>query len=185
LGRPRLTGAALSHDPQVEARYLNDPLVHFRASVRLYTEIWNAGGPAELDGVLAKDFIDYDVTYPIESHINRDQFKEHFGKLHSIFSNARITNEDGTEITEKDMVAEGDKVVLRYTFSGTHNGEFMGIPPTNKKIMMTGMVLFRIAGGQIKEAWANSDDLGMLKQLGKIDLEKLGIVPYPIGQVEG
>jgi len=39
MGRPRLTGASLSHDPQVEVRYLSDPLVHFRASVRLYTEI--------------------------------------------------------------------------------------------------------------------------------------------------
>jgi len=70
--------------------------------------------------------------------------------------------------TAEDVIVEGDKVVERYSSSGTFQGEFMGIPPTGKSGGTTGINIFRVANGKIVEHWGNSDDLGMMQQLGII-----------------
>jgi len=62
--------------------------------------------------------------------------------------------------TIDDMVAEGDKVATRWKITGTHKGEFMGRPPTNKKVTMWGIRIDRIAGGKFVEGWERSDTLG-------------------------
>jgi steroid delta-isomerase-like uncharacterized protein len=67
-----------------------------------------------------------------------------------------------------DLIAEGDKVVARTTMRGTHRGELFGIPPTGKRVEMTGVHVVRIADGKIAEHWGNNDDLGMMRQLGVI-----------------
>ena len=71
-------------------------------------------------------------------------------------------------ITMEDMVAEGDKVVARWTAQGTNTGEIMGMPPTNKAFTATGTNMFRINDGKVAEVWTNFDDLGMMQQLGMI-----------------
>lgn len=63
-------------------------------------------------------------------------------------------------------VAEGDKVATHKTFHGTHKGEFMGMPPTGKKIAIDVMDIFRIAGGKMVEHWAVQDSAGLMEQLG-------------------
>jgi steroid delta-isomerase-like uncharacterized protein len=70
--------------------------------------------------------------------------------------------------TIDDIVVEGDKVALRWTWTGTHKSEFMGIPATNKK--MTGWVIQidRIVGGKIAEIWERMDTLGLMQQLGVV-----------------
>jgi predicted ester cyclase len=68
--------------------------------------------------------------------------------------------------TIDDMVAEGDKVATRVTTTGTHKGEFMGIPPTNKKVTVSGIVIDRFAGGKIVEDNGQFDMLGLMRQLG-------------------
>ena len=68
----------------------------------------------------------------------------------------------------EDLIAEGDKVVSRYTFRGTHQGDFMGIPPTGKQVSFTGIEIDRIKDGKFVESWVNEDDLGMMQQLGAI-----------------
>jgi predicted ester cyclase len=70
--------------------------------------------------------------------------------------------------TVEDMIAEGDKVVSRFTVSGTHQGEFMGIPPTGKQVTATGIEIIRIAGSKFVEHWMELDALGLLQQLGVI-----------------
>ncbi len=70
--------------------------------------------------------------------------------------------------TVEDQIAEGDKLVTRFTITGTHKGELMGIPPTGVHITMTGMIFDLNVGGKILEGWANTDALGMLQQLGVI-----------------
>ncbi|MGH2587950.1 MAG: ester cyclase [Dehalococcoidia bacterium] len=70
--------------------------------------------------------------------------------------------------TIEDLVAEGDKVVVRYTAEGTQQGEMMGIPPTGKRFRMTGINITRMAGGKLAEHWAEMDMLGMMQQLGVI-----------------
>jgi steroid delta-isomerase-like uncharacterized protein len=66
----------------------------------------------------------------------------------------------------EDIVAEGDKVVARYTARGTHKGTFLGIPATGKQLTYKGVEIFRIAGGKIVETWDFPDGLGLMTQLG-------------------
>ena len=70
--------------------------------------------------------------------------------------------------TFDDRIVKGDKVVTRMTATGTHKGEFMGIPPTNKKMTGSAIEIFRRAGGQIVESWLMMDALGIMQQLGAI-----------------
>ena len=66
------------------------------------------------------------------------------------------------------MSETGDTVVMRWTGSGTHTGELLGIPPTNRKVRVDGIWMFRVAGGKIVESWNCWDTLGMLQQLGVV-----------------
>ena len=70
--------------------------------------------------------------------------------------------------TIDDMVFEEDKVAVRFTLTGTHKGEFMGRPPTNKKLTMWGIIIYRVVGGKFVEGWERSDTLGLMQQLGLI-----------------
>jgi steroid delta-isomerase-like uncharacterized protein len=72
------------------------------------------------------------------------------------------------KITVEDQIAEGDTVVTRYTFCGTHQGELQGIEPTGKQVTFTGITTDCIAGGKIAEHRDIFDQLGMLQQLGAI-----------------
>lgn len=70
------------------------------------------------------------------------------------------------QIRLEDLIAEGDKVVARWAWHATHQGEFMGIPPTSKQVAVTGIGVYRIADGKIAEEWVQDDVLGLLQQLG-------------------
>ena len=70
--------------------------------------------------------------------------------------------------TLDDLIAEGDKVVYRWTFSGTHKAEFNGIPATGKRVTARALSVNRVAGGKIVEEWENLDELGILQQLGVV-----------------
>ena len=72
------------------------------------------------------------------------------------------------QITPEDLIAEGDKVTMRYGWRGTHKGELMGIPATGKLVTTSGISILRVANGKIAEQWDNFDNLGMLQQLGVI-----------------
>ncbi|MDH5390578.1 MAG: ester cyclase [Candidatus Bathyarchaeota archaeon] len=74
--------------------------------------------------------------------------------------------------TIDDMVAEGDKVAVRFTLTGTHKGEFMGRPPTNKKLTMWVINIYRVVGGKFVEGWERSDTLGSMQQLGVVPTPK-------------
>ena len=70
--------------------------------------------------------------------------------------------------TVEDMMAEGDKVATRKTFYGTHEGEFMGIPPSGRRVSVGLIDIVRIADGRVVEHWSMGDNLGMMQQLGAI-----------------
>lgn len=70
--------------------------------------------------------------------------------------------------TIDDLIAAGDKVVVRTTFSGTHQGAFLGIPPTGKSFTQRQIHILRFTDGKLTEHWAVRDDLGMMQQLGVI-----------------
>jgi predicted ester cyclase len=71
-------------------------------------------------------------------------------------------------LTLDDAIAEGDKLVIRYTVTGTHEGTFMGIPPTNKKGTVWALEIDRIINGKLVEYWARLDTLDFMQQLGVI-----------------
>jgi steroid delta-isomerase-like uncharacterized protein len=72
------------------------------------------------------------------------------------------------QMTMDDMVAEGDKVVARATISGTHKGEFMGIPPTAKTFEVQAIDIFEIKDGQVTAHWGVTDQAAMMQQLGLV-----------------
>jgi len=74
---------------------------------------------------------------------------------------------DGRWIVE-DQVAEGDKVVTRWSFTGIHQGTLMGISPTGKHVTASGVMIDRIVGGKIAEEWEEYDAFGMMQQLGVV-----------------
>jgi predicted ester cyclase len=85
---------------------------------------------------------------------------EVFARLHRAFPDLHIAVED--------MIAEGDKVVARNVVTGTHQGEYMGLAPTGKRITYDEIFICRLAGGRIAETWGVVDVLSQMRQLGAI-----------------
>lgn len=83
-----------------------------------------------------------------------------FLDYHNAFPNMRISVEDD--------LAEGDTLVSRYTWRGTHTGAFNGIPATGKDVVGTGIGIFHVRDGKISEEWIQEDSVGLLQQLGAI-----------------
>ena len=72
------------------------------------------------------------------------------------------------QITTDDIIAEGDKVVSRWTLRGTHQGELRGIPATGKQVTQSGMSIFRLDNARIVEVWVLADNMSLMQQLGAI-----------------
>lgn len=76
--------------------------------------------------------------------------------------------------TIEDLIAEGDKVVARVTMTGTHTGDFWGIPPTGREVNLTAIYIVRIADGKIVEHWGEENGVTVLRELGfKLNLEQI------------
>jgi steroid delta-isomerase-like uncharacterized protein len=73
-----------------------------------------------------------------------------------------------SRVTIDDMIAEGDQVVTKKTFRGTHEGEFAGIPPTGKTVELQFVDIMRVHNGKIVEHWNCIDQLSFMQQLGVI-----------------
>jgi steroid delta-isomerase-like uncharacterized protein len=71
-----------------------------------------------------------------------------------------------------DLIADGDKVAVRWSASGTHQGPFQGFPATGRPVTITGIDIFRLGDKCIEEAWVNSDFLGLMQQLGMIPSQR-------------
>ncbi len=130
-----------------------------KALVRRYVEeVVNQRNLDLLDEIFAPDFVQYGAEPDQVSGV--EDLKQFFAMLRSEFPDFQGTIED--------LFTAGDKVVLRFTFRGTHQGEFMGIAPTDKQVTMAGIDIFRIADDKIVELWGQEDMLGMMQQLGAI-----------------
>ena len=70
--------------------------------------------------------------------------------------------------TIEDLIAEGDKVVGRWRSRATHQGEYMGIPPTGKEVKFTGTSVYRIEEGKIAQSWTVEDQFGLMRQIGAV-----------------
>ena len=125
---------------------------------RFVEEVWNKGNLALIDELVAPNFVDH--TAPPGLPPGAEGVKAFVKMYRDAFPDAQVTIHD--------ILAEGDKVVYRWTGSGTHQGTLFGIPATGKKMSVDGMTIDRISGGKFVESWNILDQLGMMQQLGVI-----------------
>lgn len=126
---------------------------------RAIEEIWNRGNYAVLDEFVARDLVVHASTPGAEIH-GAEGAMQFYVALRAAFPDLHFTIED--------QIAEGDRVVTRWSATGTHDGEFQGIPPTGKQVTLTGIDIDRLANGKVVECWPQVDELGLLQQLGVI-----------------
>lgn len=126
---------------------------------RFWEEIWNQGNPSAPDAIVSPDFTLEGPGFP-------DPLRGPSG-LRSWVTTVRAAFPD-VRFTVDDDVAEGDKVVSRWSARGTHSGPLMGIPPTGRPILLRGITIFTVVGNQVSDEWAVEDTLGMLQQIGAI-----------------
>jgi steroid delta-isomerase-like uncharacterized protein len=125
---------------------------------RFFEEIFNQGNLSAADEIVAENYVNHNPA-PGETP-GREGLKQFVPTVRSGFPGGRFTVED--------QIAEGDKVTTRWSFAGTHQAEFAGIPATGKQVQITAINIHRIVDGQIQEGWLNWDALGMMQQLGVI-----------------
>ena len=125
---------------------------------RAVEEFWNKGNMELLNEFWATNYIHHDPSSTKISDL--EGFKQWVNTTRTGFPDLNVTIED--------IIAEGDKVVTRWTFRGTHKGELGGILPTGKQVTVTGITIDRIADGKTLESWWSSDNLGFWQQLGVI-----------------
>jgi steroid delta-isomerase-like uncharacterized protein len=126
---------------------------------RVYDEANNGRRIDALDELMAAD-VTSNTPFP-ESKTGLDGFKQVFAEVHASFPDYRV------EIVEQ--IAEGDKVVTRYTASGTQDGKFMGLAPSGRGVTLSGIDIDRLEDGKIVEHWSEASMLGVAAQLGLIE----------------
>ena len=126
-------------------------------AVRFTDQAWNGGDLSVVDEVFSTDYIGHDAPRPEPVH-GPEGMKDFLRMYHTAFPDAHIALED--------IIVAGDKVVTRWSATGTHDGVLMGIPPTGKSVVFTGIRIFRVADDKIVEGWVNWDTFGLMRQLG-------------------
>jgi len=119
-------------------------------------EVINRQNLDAIDKMASEDFIEH-MPFPGQGP-GREGLKFAIGSMHTGFPDMNWTT--------LEQIAEGEKVVSRFVWRGTHNGEFMGIPPTNKKVEVWGIVIDVVRDGLFSESRIIIDTVGLLQQLG-------------------
>jgi steroid delta-isomerase-like uncharacterized protein len=126
---------------------------------RFWEEVFNQKHLERADAYVAQDYLDHGAVPgqgPGLEGAKRMRWAMYFAAIPDLHA------------TIDDMVAEGDKLSVRFTVTGTHVGELMGVPPTGKHFDVGAMCIYRIAEGKIAEQWEQIDMLGLMRQLGAI-----------------
>jgi len=131
----------------------NKEVVH-----RFVEEVQNQKRWETFDELNADDFVN--LSAPPGVPTDKEGGKMFLGAFISAFPDSHVTIED--------MVAEGDRVVTKKTFRGTHTGELNGIPPTGNRVSIQYVDILRLRDGQIVEHWLSMDQLSFMQQLGVI-----------------
>jgi|SRR5215216_1097271 len=122
---------------------------------RILDEVFSQGNLSKIDELFSPDITVHD---PDKELRGREQVERGLTLLRRAFPDLYYTVED--------MIAEDDKVVVRFTGRGTHQGEFRGVSPTGKAMSYTGIVILRFVESRLVDYWAVSDALGIFQQLG-------------------
>jgi predicted ester cyclase len=123
---------------------------------RGYQEFIDRGNVSAADTLVAADYAGHFSGAPVIN--GREAFKQFI----SMYTNALANRHAALE----DILVEGDYAACRVTLTGKHSGNLFGVPPSGKEINVKSLAIFRFAGEQVAEQWANSDDMGMLQQIG-------------------
>jgi steroid delta-isomerase-like uncharacterized protein len=131
-----------------------------KAAFRRFHDAANSGDAELLAKTIDEMFMpDVILRTPLPVQATGAQaIKEVFARLHRAFPDLHVTVED--------LIEEGDKVVGRNSVRGTHQGEYMGLPPTGKPVSYNEIIIFRFADGRVAETWGVVDVLAQLRQLG-------------------
>jgi steroid delta-isomerase-like uncharacterized protein len=124
--------------------------------MRRFLEASVASDQAEYKELLAPDF----VAHLLGGPQNREAFLQHNNFFNVAFSDRQLSVED--------LIAEKDKVMARIIWSGIHSGNFQGLPPTGKKIVISAFIVERLKDGKSVEHWSLFDQLAMMQQLGLV-----------------
>jgi steroid delta-isomerase-like uncharacterized protein len=127
---------------------------------RWFEEVWNQGRQEVIEQLLAPGAMGVGLGEGNTKTQGSAEFTVFFLNLRGTFPDLHVNIED--------ILAEGDKVAVRFSVEGTHSGGALGVTPTGRKVQFTGMTIVRIADGQIVEGWNNLDQLGLLKQIGAL-----------------
>jgi steroid delta-isomerase-like uncharacterized protein len=128
-----------------------------KAIAREFLRMFELGDPSMADKIVASDYYNHDAADP---SLGLEGVKAFVTTFKNAMPDAQV------DIVHQ--VAEGDRVVSRYTWSGTHQGELFGVPAAGKHVSWTQTTTFRIADGKIREAWTNWDQWGVMQQLGVV-----------------
>ncbi len=136
-----------------------------KAIIRRFIESYNNRKMDLLDDFLAPDYFDH------TNQVGPEGVKQLFNMGYKGFPDWHETIED--------IIAEGDKVWIRLTYTGTHTGEFLGLAPTGKKITSMAVAIYRIVNCKLVEGWFVTDGLDMFKQIGAIEYTEQGKKLFP------
>jgi steroid delta-isomerase-like uncharacterized protein len=134
-------------------------------SRRFFEEVFGKGKLNVLDEIIATDHVNTGPGSLPELPTGPEGARQ----LVTVYRNAF----PDLHFTIDEQIAEGDKVVTRWTVDGTNKGELLGMPATGKSSTVTGIVVDRIANGKIAESWGIFDQFGMMQQLGVIPTPEL------------
>ena len=126
---------------------------------RIYEKIWNQGNFEVLDEIISPDYVGHLPTPP-GAPSGREGLRWLIQMYRTAFPDLHVQVED--------QISEGEKVLTRITIQGTHQGQFMNVPPTNKKVTVTALVVTRFENCQNVEGWAELDRYGLMQQLGVV-----------------
>ncbi len=124
---------------------------------RFYEEVFNQGHEEVIDEIISPDYIDYGHEPPGKGP---EGAKQDYRGATSVFSN--------THYTIDELIGTGDRVIVRWTGTYIHSGDFAGIKATGKSVSLTGISIYRASNGQIQETRNAVNWLGLLQQLGAI-----------------
>ena len=130
-----------------------------REIVRRFWRVWEEGNLGLVDELVAPDYVNHSPGIP-----GQPEGPEGVKAVVSMF---RAGMPDLGVVIE-DVIAEGDKVVMRYRIEGTHEGELFGVPPTGRRVSIESITVERVSGGKIREHWRVTNTLDMMQQLGAI-----------------
>lgn len=130
-----------------------------KAVRRFIDEAWNGRKPELFEEFIAPEASSHDPNTP-----DMGKGPEGFRKVFQLYTGAF----PDSRVTIDELIEAGDKVVHRWTASGTHKGALGDVAPTNKRIEVNGVTIYRFAGGKIAEEWLIWNALGLMQQIGVV-----------------